>query len=96
MAKHWKDRPATRAILSAVHDALTALPLWEPAEMESALRDVAGRLGYGDKAGKLFQPMRVALVGTDVSPGIFEVLELLGRDRSLGRLRTGLAILEAD
>jgi glutamyl-tRNA synthetase len=96
MAKHWKDRSQARAILGAVRDALAALPAWEPAAMESALRDVAGRLGYGDKAGKLFQPMRVALVGTDVSPGIFEVLDLLGRERSLGRLAAALTILEAD
>ncbi|MEO7457857.1 MAG: glutamate--tRNA ligase [Gemmatimonadaceae bacterium] len=93
MAKHWKDRPAAASILSAVRDALGALGTWEPATMEEALRGVAVALGYGDKAGKLFQPMRVALVGTDVSPGIFEVLELLGRDRSLARLDSAISLL---
>jgi glutamyl-tRNA synthetase len=92
-AKQWKDRPATAAILAGVRDALAALPAWEPAAMEEALRTLAERLGYGEKAGKLFQPLRVALTGLSVSPGIFDVLVMLGRDRSLSRIDTAVARL---
>jgi glutamyl-tRNA synthetase len=38
--------------------------------------------------GQLAQPLRVALVGGTVSPGIFDVLELLGKERTIGRLQT--------
>jgi glutamyl-tRNA synthetase len=86
VAKQWKDRPATAALLVAVRDALAAMSGWEAGSMEETLRSLAERLGFGDKAGKLFQPMRVALTGLGVSPGIFDVLVMLGRDRSLARL----------
>jgi glutamyl-tRNA synthetase len=92
-AKQWKDRPATAELLVAVRDALAALPAWDAAAMEEALRALAERLGFGEKAGKLFQPMRVALTGLGVSPGIFDVLVMLGRDRSLMRLDLAVARL---
>jgi glutamyl-tRNA synthetase len=92
-AKQWKDRPATAELLVAVRDALAALPSWDAAAMEVALRTLAERLGFGEKAGKIFQPMRVALTGLGVSPGIFDVLVMLGRDRSLGRLDQAVARL---
>ena len=63
--------------------------------MEESLRLVAERLGYGDKAGKVFQPLRVALTGLAASPGIFDVLTMLGRDRSLARIDDAIAFLEA-
>ena len=63
--------------------------------MEEALRALAERLGLGEKAGKLFQPLRVALTGQSASPGIFEVLEILGRERSLRRIDDALRILDA-
>jgi glutamyl-tRNA synthetase len=91
--KQWKDRPATAALLAAVRDTLAALPSWEPAAMEEALRALAERLGYGEKAGKIFQPLRVALTGLGVSPGIFDVLVMLGRDRSLARVDAAVAHL---
>jgi glutamyl-tRNA synthetase len=63
--------------------------------MEEALRALAERLGFGDKAGKIFQPLRVALTGLGVSPGIFEVLTMLGRERSLARIDQAVAHLAA-
>ena len=92
-AKQWKDRPATAELLSKVRDTLAALPSWEPAAMEESLRTLAESLGFGDKAGKIFQPLRVALTGLGVSPGIFDVLVMLGRDRSLARLEAAVARL---
>jgi len=44
----------------------------------------------GLKMGKLAQPLRVALTGGTVSPGIYEVMEMLGQERTLNRLRTGI------
>jgi glutamyl-tRNA synthetase len=95
VAKLWKDRPATADLLLAVRDALAALDHWEPAAMEESLRMLAERLGYAEKAGKLFQPLRVALTGLGASPGIFDVLVMLGRDRSLARLDDAVAHLRA-
>ena len=52
--------------------------------MEDQLRQLAEQLGT--TGGKIFQPLRVALTGLTVSPGIFDVLEMLGKDRSLARI----------
>ena len=93
-AKQWKDRPATAALLRDAGTALAALTSWEPAAMESALRELSERLGFGDKAGRIFQPLRVALTGLGVSPGIFEVLAMLGRERSLRRIGAAVARLD--
>ena len=93
MGKQWKDRPVTAAILRAVRDALSSLPTWGPDLMEEALRTVAEALGLGGKAGKIFQPLRVALTGLGVSPGIFDVLSILGRERSLARIDIALQML---
>jgi glutamyl-tRNA synthetase len=94
-AKQWKDRPATAALLAETGGALRALEAWEPAAMEEALRALAERLGLGEKAGRIFQPLRVALTGLGVSPGIFDVLLMLGRERSLARIDAAVARLRA-
>jgi glutamyl-tRNA synthetase len=62
--------------------------------MEDALRHLAEGLGFGEKAGKIFQPLRVALTGLSVSPGIFDVLGMLGRERSLARIDAAVAELK--
>jgi glutamyl-tRNA synthetase len=84
VAKQWKDRGATAELLSSVRNTLAAVNKWEPQRIEDALRGEAEQRGIG--AGKLFQPLRVALTGLTVSAGIFDVLVLLGRDRSLARI----------
>jgi glutamyl-tRNA synthetase len=94
VAKQWKDRPATAALLAATREALAATAGWEPAPMEEALRHLAEGLGFGEKAGKIFQPLRVALTGLSVSPGIFDVLGMLGRERSLARIDAAVAELK--
>jgi glutamyl-tRNA synthetase len=93
VAKQWKDRAGTFDILAHARDALAGLERWEPAAMEEALRLLAERLGFGDKAGRVFQPLRVALTGLAASPGIFDVLLVLGRDRSLERIDDALDYL---
>ena len=87
VAKQWKD-PTTADVLADARQALAGVPEWSAAPLEDALRRVAESRGVG--AGKLFQPLRVALTGSAVSPGIFDVLVLLGRDRSLRRLDAAL------
>ena len=94
VAKQWKDGLATATLLRAVRDALASLPSWEPAAMEEALRRLAEARGLGEKAGKIFQPLRVALTGQATSPGIFDVLSVLGRDPSLARIDAAVAIVE--
>jgi glutamyl-tRNA synthetase len=87
VAKQWKD-PATGDLLADARTALANTKDWSAAPLEEALRGVAERRGLG--AGKLFQPLRVALTGSAVSPGIFDVLMLLGRERSLARIDAAL------
>jgi glutamyl-tRNA synthetase len=79
-----KDPAATAALLAETHEALASLASWEPAAMEESLRQLAERRGV--QAGKIFQPLRVALTGLGVSPGIFDVLGMIGRERSLARI----------
>jgi glutamyl-tRNA synthetase len=63
---------------------MASVRVWEVGPLEEALRGFAEARGIG--AGKLFQPLRVALTGLAASPGIFDVLVALGRDRALARL----------
>ena len=88
VAKGWKDREATQTILNASRDALALAPTWTTDALEPELRTLAERIGVG--AGKIFQPLRVALTGVAASPGIFDVLVLLGRERSLARIDAAL------
>jgi glutamyl-tRNA synthetase len=89
IARQWKDAGQSRALLTAARSTLAAHDGWDAASLEPALRGVAEAHGVG--AGKLMQPLRVALTGVAASPGIFDVLELLGRDRSLARIDAALA-----
>jgi len=73
-----------RTLLRAAHEKLSALAEWDAASVEAAIRAVAESGGV--KLGKLAQPLRVALTGRTTSPGIFDVLALLGRDESLARI----------
>jgi glutamyl-tRNA synthetase len=68
----------------ALRDALKAVDPFEAAAIESVLRSVAQARGIN--AGALIHATRVAVTGRAVSPGLFEVLALLGRDRTLARL----------
>jgi glutamyl-tRNA synthetase len=77
-----------RAHLEAVDAAFAALPVFDAASTESALRGVADRRGV--KAGVLIHAVRVALTGRTVSPGLFEVAALLGPGRSRARLGAAL------
>ena len=58
---------------------------WNAASIEQVVRDHAERSGA--KLGQVAQPLRAALTGRSVSPGVFDVAAVLGRDESLARLR---------
>jgi glutamyl-tRNA synthetase len=73
-----------RAALAAARAALGDVDPWTAETLEAALGTVLEARGL--KPGKLYQPIRVALSGTTVSPGIFETLAVLGRDDSLARM----------
>jgi glutamyl-tRNA synthetase len=88
VAKQWKDRKATADLLAAVRDRLGALPQWEAQAMEEALRQLAEERSVA--AGKVFQPLRLALTGASVSPGIFDVLLATGRELTLQRIAQAL------
>ena len=76
--------------LAAAREALEGLvEPWTPEQVEAALTPVVERLGV--KAGQVYQPLRVALTGTTISPGIFETVAVLGRDEALARLDRVLA-----
>lgn len=76
--------PDTRAVLKDMAETLRGLNDWSVPEIDAAMRALAEAKGL--KLGKLAQPLRAALTGRTVSPGIFEVMVLIGRDESMARL----------
>ncbi|WP_347303754.1 glutamate--tRNA ligase [Croceibacterium sp. TMG7-5b_MA50] len=73
-----------RDLLAEIADRLRALPDWTTEALETDLKSLAEGKAIG--LGKLAQPLRAALTGQTTSPGIFDVLALLGRDESLARI----------
>jgi glutamyl-tRNA synthetase len=71
-------------VVAAARDVLEELEPFTAESIESALRAVVERLGLKPRQG--FQPIRVAVTGSTVSPGLFESIELLGREKTLARL----------
>jgi glutamyl-tRNA synthetase len=78
------DLDGGRPVVEAARDALAELEPFDAASIESALRAVLERLGLKPRQG--FQPIRIAVTGSKVSPGLFESIELLGREKTLSRL----------
>jgi glutamyl-tRNA synthetase len=73
-----------REVVAAAREALAGVEPFAAPEIEAALRALLDRLGLKPRQG--FQPIRVAVTGSTVSPGLFESLELLGREKTLARL----------
>jgi glutamyl-tRNA synthetase len=76
-------------VVAAARDELAGVEPFRAAEIEAALRGLAERLELSPR--KAFQPIRIALTGSKVSPGLFESLELLGKDEALRRLSAAAA-----
>jgi glutamyl-tRNA synthetase len=84
VAKNWKDPAEAADLLRATRQALADVPAWEAEPLEASLRALAEQRGIS--GGKVFQPLRVALTGLPVSPGIFEMLLQMGRELALRRI----------
>jgi glutamyl-tRNA synthetase len=80
--------PEIRGPLSELIEKLDTLKDFDEKSIEAAFTEVLSR--HNLQLGKLAQPVRVALTGTPVSPGIYEVLAVLGKERAMKRLRNGL------
>ncbi len=92
VTRYWLKEPApVLEQLTALRARLEA-PKWEPEALEEVIRGYAEELSVG--AGKVIHPLRVAVTGRAVSPGIFEVLALLGRDTVLARLDEAIVRLD--
>jgi glutamyl-tRNA synthetase len=85
------DAASTKAALEAALTRLEALPDFRAETQESALRALADDLGL--KPGQLFGALRMATTAQQVSPPLFETMEVLGRDKSLARIRQAIASL---
>jgi glutamyl-tRNA synthetase len=81
-------KPETPAQLARLVERLEALPEWTAASTEAVLRETAEVEGVS--AGKLIHPVRLAVTGVTVGAPVFDVLELLGKETTLRRLRTFL------
>jgi glutamyl-tRNA synthetase len=94
--KAWKKvmKDGALPLLSDALEALRSAESFEPAELETALGRILA--DHEVKPGKLYQPIRVAITGTSVSPGIFESLAVLGKDRSLGRIENAVQRLSTE
>ncbi|MDQ3067577.1 MAG: glutamate--tRNA ligase [Actinomycetota bacterium] len=82
-----------RGVLTAAAAALEDVEPWEAGQIEITLKQVTEQLGM--KPRQAFQPIRVAATGSKVSPGLYESLELLGKQKSLARLSAGAAAAAA-
>jgi glutamyl-tRNA synthetase len=80
-----EELDGTAPLLEAAYDAIAAVEPFTAEALETALRGLADRLGL--KPRDAFQPIRIAVTGSKISPGLFESLALLGREESLARLR---------
>jgi len=79
-----------RPLLEKVIGGLSQLENFSAEEIENLFKKIVEE--EGTKLGKLAQPVRVALTGTTVSPGIYDVILLLGREQTLARLKNGLQV----
>ncbi len=92
--KSWRKvmKGNAREFLVAAREALAAADGFDAAAVEEALSPLPDRFEVG--AGRIYQPIRVAITGGSVSPGIFESLAALGRDESLARIDASVERLQ--
>jgi glutamyl/glutaminyl-tRNA synthetase len=88
--KHWQDPSATRELLSTLKARLSAAE-WTAEALEPVIRGIAAEREVG--AGRVIHPLRLALVGRSVSPSIFDVLEVMGKDEVLARIDRAIEAL---
>jgi glutamyl-tRNA synthetase len=81
-----------KRVLGEAENALSDVEPWTAANLEAALKQLCNDLG--EKPRTVYLPIRVALTGSRVSPGLYESLELLGLETSLARIRSGAQVAE--
>jgi glutamyl-tRNA synthetase len=81
-------KPGTADLLKRFIEHIEAVELFHPETLESALKSVVE--DAEKKVGDLIHPVRVAVTGTTVGPGLYDCLVILGREKSLDRLRDAL------
>jgi glutamyl-tRNA synthetase len=74
--------------LKALSEAYTALPTWDAESLEVSLKETATKLGI--KTGEMVHPARVAASGRGIGPGLYEMIEILGKERTLARFAKGI------
>ena len=87
---HPPGRRSTAASSRPRRRAARDVEPWTAAAIETTLKELCDELG--EKPRTVYAPIRVAITGSRVSPGLYESLELLGRDTSLARLRRGAEV----
>jgi len=90
--RKWLSKEGVPEMLEEVKELLAGVEPFERGEIERALRGYVE--GKGLKAIRVFQPIRVAITGKTVGPGLFETIELLGKERTLGRLERAIRFLK--
>ena len=90
--KHWKG-PEIVVQLNSLKNRLEDVSDFRISFIEPVIRNLAEELDKS--AGKIIHPLRLALTGVSFSPGIFDVMELLGKDRVIKRLKTAVLFLES-
>ena len=86
-------KPGALERLKSLGEALTGLADWSHVAIESRLKETANALGV--KAGDLIHPARVAVSGKSVGPGLYEMLEILGKERVLARFARAAALVQS-
>jgi len=84
----------SRDLLIELKDALNALSDFSVAELEKIFKSIIEK--HGIKLGNLAQPVRVAITGGTESPGIFEVLEIVGKEKTIKRLEKAIETIESE
>jgi glutamyl-tRNA synthetase len=90
--KYGDDTAAARHALQQALSAAEAAETWSHEALEASIRPLAGELGV--KAGELFGLVRVAVTGKTAAPPLFETMEVLGREKTLERMRYAVEQLE--
>ena len=89
VAKHWKENSGR--LVTALAEELEKVENWSEQPLETVLRSLAEKLQIS--ASKLIHPLRVAITGTSVSPGIFVTMAVMGKELTLSRMRKAVEFL---
>ena len=89
----WLKRDGVAEYLSDAAARLADLPAWSAATVESAV--TAAAQAHGREKGEITHPMRVAVSGREVGPGLYDMIDVLGRERTLRRLTRAVELARA-